>query len=97
MFHVNLDAHITQPGQQAIQVACVGSLNIGGLNESHQHLFPETASPNLKIIEEKFKEYLIDEVVRFRAIEYAWNKVNELYSFDVVKQQLLDVVDKYDG
>jgi len=97
LFHVNLDPHITQPGQQAIQVACVGSLNIGGLNESHQHLFPETALPNLKIIEEKFKEYLIDEVARFRAIEYAWNKVNELYSFDVVKQQLLDVVDKYDG
>ena len=77
--------------------ATIGSLNIGGLNESHQHLFPETALPNLKIIEEKFKEYLIDEVARFRAIEYAWNKVNELYSFDVVKQQLLDVVDKYDG
>ena len=97
LFHVNLDPHITQPGQQAIQVACVGSLNIGGLNESHQHLFPETASSDLKIVEEKFKEYLMDDVARFKAIEYAWNKVNELYSFDVLRKQLLDVVDKYDG
>ena len=97
LFHVNLDPHITQPGQQAIQVACVGSLNIGGLNESHQHLFPETASPDLRIVEEKFREYLLDENARFRAIEYAWNKVNELYSFDVVRKQLLEVFDKYDG
>ena len=49
------------------------------------------------MVEEKFKEYLMDEVARFKAIEYAWNKVNELYSFDVLRKQLLDVVDKYDG
>jgi hypothetical protein len=97
LFHVNLDPHITQPGQQAIQVACVGSLNIGGMNESHQHLFPKTSSSDLQVVEEKFKEYLMDEVARFKAIEYAWNKVNELYSFDVLRKQLLDVVDKYDG
>ena len=46
---------------------------------------------------EKFKEYLMDEYSRFRAIEYAWNKVNELYSYDVVRKQLLDVFDKYEG
>ena len=97
LFHINLDPHITQPGQQAIQVACVGSLNIGGMNESHQHLFPETATTDLKVVEEKFKEYLMDEYSRFRAIEYSWNKVNELYSYDVVRKQLLDVFDKYEG
>ena len=58
LFHVNLDPYITQPGQQGIQVACVGSLNIGGMNESHQLLFPETAVPDLNAIEEKFREYL---------------------------------------
>ena len=97
LFHVNLDPLITQPGQQGIQVACVGSINIGGMNESHQLLFPETATRDLKVVEEKFKEYLTDEVSRFKAIEYAWNKVNELYSFKVVKKQILDIVSNYDG
>ena len=97
LFHVNLDPYPTQPGQQAIQVACVGSLNIGGMNESHELLFPETSGDNGVVLEEKFKEYLMDEVKRYKAIEYAWDKVNELYSFDVVRKQLLDLVAKYDG
>ena len=33
-------------------------------------------------------EYVSDEVKRFQAIEYAWNKVNEEFSFKKVRKQI---------
>ena len=61
LFHFNLDPTITQPGMQCRQVASVGSIQIGGVNESHGILFPETATNDKKILEERFVEYLNDE------------------------------------
>ena len=87
-FHFNLDPSPTHPGQQAIQVANVGSINIGGMNESHHILYPETATCDKMILEEKFVEYLRDLNKRFQVIEYAWNKLNENYGYTVVKNQL---------
>jgi hypothetical protein len=92
LFHVNMDPIKTHPGQQCIQVAAVGSVNLGGLNESHHILFPDTATNDENILEEKFKQYLDDENELFRAIQYAWEKLNEKYSFNVVKQQLSEVM-----
>jgi len=93
-FIFNLDPSPTHPGQQAIQAANVGSINIGGLNESHHLLFPQTATCDKDILEEKFKEYLKDIKKRFQVIEYAWEKLNENYSFKVIKKQLTDL---YEG
>ena len=93
-FHFNLDPMDIQPGQQCIQVANVGSINIGGVNESHHILFPETATCDKKVLEEKFVEYLKDLDKRFEVIEYAWNKLNEVYSYSVVETQLLEVMEK---
>lgn len=90
-FQFNLDPSSTHPGQQAIQTANVGSINIGGLNESHHLLFPETATCDKKILEERFEEYLKDVDKRFQVIEYAWEKLNEHYSFKVIKKQLTDL------
>ena len=78
----------------SIQVAAVGSVNIGGLNEAHYVLFPDVATNDRKILEEKFVEYLNDEVSRFRVMEYAWETLNEVYSYDVVKRQLLDILER---
>jgi glycosyltransferase involved in cell wall biosynthesis len=61
------------------------------LNESHHLLFPETATCDKKILEEKFEEYLKDVDKRFQVIEYAWEKLNEHYSFKVIKKQLTDL------
>ena len=94
LFHFNLDSSIKQPGIQGIQVANAGSINIGGNNESHHILFPETATCDKKILEEKFVEYLEDENKRFQVIEYAWNKLNELYSFNTVKSQVKELYEK---
>jgi hypothetical protein len=88
LYHFNLDPTDTQPGQQCKQVANVGSINIGGLNDSHKILFPETATCDWNKLEEVFVKYFENEDERFKAIEYAWKKLNETFSFDVVRKKL---------
>ena len=94
LFHFNLDPSIVHPGMQCIQVAAVGSINMGGLNEAHNVLFPDVATNDRKILEEKFVEYLNDEVSRFRVMEYAWEKLNEVYTYDLVKKQITDILEE---
>jgi hypothetical protein len=94
LWHFNLDPVELQQGQHVVSVANVGSINIGGMNESHHILFPETATCDEKILEEKFELYFNDEDKRFEVINYAWEKLNELYSIDVVKKQLLNMLSK---
>tara|TARA_Y100001963_G_C6785095_1_gene452201 strand:- start:2463 stop:3488 length:1026 start_codon:yes stop_codon:yes gene_type:complete len=91
LYHFNLDPEEQQPGWQAIQVASVGSINIGGRNESHQLLYPETAHIDEDRLEKTFIEYLNNPKKRFEAIQYAWNKLNEIYSFNLVKKQLKEL------
>ena len=83
-----------QPGQHAVAVAAVGSINVGGVNESHRLLFPETATCDESILEARFVKYLNNPTKRFEAIEYAWKKVNELYSLNTIKKQLLEMLGK---
>ena len=89
LYHFNLDPADTQPGQQCKQVASLGSINIGGRNDSHEVLFPETATCDLGKLEEVFVKYMEDEDERFKAIEYAWNSVNEIFGFDSVRKTLV--------
>ena len=88
LYHFNLDPINIHPGGQCIQVASVGSIHIGGVNESHEILYPNSATCDEKILEELMDEYVSDEVKRFQAIEYAWNKVNEEFSFKKVRKQI---------
>ena len=90
LFHVNIDPQNSYPGQQCRQVAAVGSINIGGENDSHHRLYPNSSGCDLKILEEIFELYLKDESKRFEAIEYAYNKVNELFGFSTVRNTLVD-------
>jgi hypothetical protein len=87
-FHFNLDPSDIHPGNQIMQTAAVGCLNIGGLNEAHSVMYPDTATCDEKILEEKFVEYLNNDDKRFEAIQYAWEKLNEVYSFDSVIKQM---------
>ena len=91
-FHFNLDPTVTQPGHQCTQVANVGSINIGGVNESHGILFPETATCDKKILEERFDEYLNDLDKRYQVIENAWETLNDTYSYDIVRKQITNLV-----
>ena len=88
LYNFNLDPVPIHPGGQCIQVASVGSINIGGLNEAHHILYPETATCDEKILEDRFVEYLNNPTKRFEVIQNAWNKLNETYSFSNVKSQL---------
>jgi|TARA_Y100000310_G_C20685765_1_gene818851 hypothetical protein len=87
-FHFNMDPSDIHPGNQIMQTAAVGCLNIGGLNEAHSIMYPETATCDETVLEKKFVEYLNDENKRFEAIQYAWNKLNEIYSFKSVINQI---------
>ena len=51
-------------------------------------LFPETATNDESRLEEIFVEYLNSPEKRFKAIEYAWTKVNELYNFSLARTQI---------
>ena len=91
LYHFNLDPIDIHPGGQCIQVACVGSINMGGTNESHSILYPDSATCDEKILEEVMEQYVKDEVARFKAIEYAWDKVNENFSFKKVRSQIKEL------
>ena len=69
----------------------IGSLNIGGCNESHEILYPETATCDTKILEEKFDEYIKSPTKVIKDVQYAWEKLNETYSFKTVRKQLEDL------
>jgi len=88
LYHFNLDPIPIHPGGQCMQVASVGSINIGGLNEAHHVLYPETATCDEKILEDRFVEYLNNPDKRFEVIKYAWEKLNEIHSFSNIKLQL---------
>ena len=95
-FHFNLDPTDYHPGNQVMQVACTGTINLGGNNESHHVLFPETATCDEKILEDKFIELLNDKEKRFKTISYAWEKVNEIHSFSNVKKIITQIKKELD-
>ena len=91
LFHFNLDPIPWHPGGQVAQVAAVGSINIGGHNESHHILYPETATCDTNILEQKIIEYLDTPKKLHSTIQNAWNNLNKTYSFNTVKKQLEDL------
>jgi hypothetical protein len=94
LYHFNLDPDVSQPGIQTALVANVGSINIGGVNESHSLLYPETATCDPNVLEDRFVEYVNNPEKRFAVIEYAWNKLNTLYGEKVVMGQLLQAINE---
>ena len=93
-FFFNLDPE-PHPGDQCIQCAITGTINIGGNNDSHKILFPETSGNDFSKLEEKFNLYLNDPTAYHNAIKYAWEKVNEIYSFDAVRTRIIKLVENY--
>jgi hypothetical protein len=88
LFHFNLDPSTAHPGGQCCQIANVGSINIGGNNESHASLFPNTSGIDETELEKNFVELLNSTDKQIETITYAFQKLNKLYSFDNVKSQI---------
>lgn len=88
LFHINLDPTFIHPGQQCLQVAAVGSINIGGNNESHSVLYPSLNGTDLNYLEEIFVELLNNPKKQIDTISYALETLRENYSFKTIKKQV---------
>ena len=91
-FHFNLDPSPAFPGQQSMQCAALGIIHVGGLNDAHSILWPETATNDLDQLEHYVNLYLTDYNKRIETIQYAYNKVNEIYSYDSVYKQTIKLL-----
>ena len=89
-FCFNLDPE-PQFGQQGVQCAILGVVNIGGINDSHFSLHPNTSHNNTDKLEQEFVKYLEDIEYRNRQIQTSYQTAQEIYSFDAVKNKFLEI------
>lgn len=75
-------------GQQATQCAALGVVVLGGQNDSHKILYPKLATQNIEELLRLFKELRTNYEFYSEIGHYAYDKVNELYSFDKVRSQI---------
>ena len=75
-------------GQQATQCAALGTVMLGGLNDSHKVLYPELATCNIDKLVELFNRLETDTTYYKETVTYATEKLQEVYSFDVVRKQI---------
>tara|TARA_R100001377_G_C3189615_1_gene110035 strand:- start:815 stop:1831 length:1017 start_codon:yes stop_codon:yes gene_type:complete len=91
LFHFNLDPVDYFPGNQITQVVSTGAINIGGVNDNHYLLCPETATCDMKILEDRFVEYLEDEDKRNEIRQKSWDRLHKYFSFDAVRLQIKNI------
>jgi hypothetical protein len=87
IFHVNLDPEY-QYGNQALQTAVLGCINIGGHNDTNYHIYPNTATIDFDKLEHVISKCIIDTNFMINMITDAWNKVNREYSLLAVSNKL---------
>ena len=85
-FCVNCDPE-PQQGQQGIQCAILGVINIGGVNDSHHTLFPQTANNDFTALEEEFEKCIGDTEYRISRIKEAFDAANKVYSFEATRKR----------
>ena len=79
-FCFNLDT-VRSGGSMAVQCAALGILNIGGVQDSHEILFPNTATNDWQLLEKSFDNYYNNKKLHFEAIQNAYNKAIDVYSY----------------
>jgi hypothetical protein len=79
-------------GSMGVQCAALGILNFGGIQDSHEVLFPETATNDLVQLEEIFQKIHNDTELRESIIKKAFDKALENYSHDSVKKRFIEVI-----
>ena len=94
-FCFNLDGPEQFCGQVGIQCAVLGVIQIGGVTESSEYLFPETSGLDPHKLLPIFSELYNDVDKRNILITKAWSRVNKLYSFPAVKQQILNIYEAH--
>ena len=51
-------------------------------------LYPDTSVTDWNILEEKILLYMNNENERFNVINYAWKKLNDVFSFNAVRNNI---------
>jgi hypothetical protein len=82
----NLDT-VRSGGSMAVQCAALGILNIGGVQDSHEILFPNTATNDWNKLEKIFDLYCNDVNKHYEDIQFAYNKAMEIYSYQSIKNK----------
>lgn len=91
LFHVNMDPEY-QYGQQATQCAVLGTINVGGANDSHYHLYPTMATNDFDQLESEIEKCLNDSAYMLNIITHAWETVNTHYSIPAVSAKLKESI-----
>jgi hypothetical protein len=79
-------------GQQATQCAALGTVMLGGFNDAHKVLYPELALCNLDELAVKFDRLESDQDYYNQVLNYASSKLEELYSFNAVRNQIESIL-----
>jgi hypothetical protein len=88
---LNLDTSLNF-GQQATQCAALGTIMLGGNNDANKILYPELATCDLNDLSSKFNKLKNNQEYYNFIINYAFEKVNEIYSFNAIKKQIQDIL-----
>jgi len=91
LYCFNLDT-VKTGGSMAVQCAALGMLNIGGVQDSNEILFPNTATNDWDKLEKSFVNLHENSDVLEETMHTAFKKANENYSYDSVKNKFLGVV-----
>ena len=91
LFHFNLDPIDYYPGNQLVQVISTGSINLGGVNDYHHLLCPETATCDFDVLEKRFVEYLENDEKRNEIRQKSWDRLNKYFSFEAVREQIKNI------
>ena len=90
-FCFNLDP-IQSTGQQAVQCAALGVINVGGNNDIQKHLYPDLSGTDLVYLEEKFTELVNDVEKRVQYITDAFNNAVKIYSLKSVYTEIENII-----
>lgn len=79
-------------GSMGVQCAALGIINFGGMQDSHEILWPDLATNNENILKEKFEQIINDVTLHNTYIENAFLKAQSMYSYESVKEQFLKII-----
>ncbi len=92
LYCFNLDT-IKTGGSMAVQCAALGIINVGGVQDSNEILFPSTATNDWDELEKSFINIHKNPSKRDNVMYEGFRKANEYYSYEAVRERFLGVVD----
>ncbi len=79
-------------GSMGVQCAALGIVNFGGIQDSHEILWPDLATNDENILKKKFEQIINNPVLHNTYVENAFERAQSIYSHAAVKDQLLKII-----